>query len=113
MNFLERWWRWFRRRNVETSWTLYDSPIFWYGKGNSVAEQSWLLQDTPIFWFTGTPAPPPSGPGVLTVYDTGLFPGVGVNVEHIAPKLTPEQEQAIWRGDTRYYPGLLPEGPPR
>lgn len=61
--------------------------------------------------FTGT-TPPPTRTGVLTVYETGLFE-TGVNRENVGPKLTPEQEWAIWHGDTRYYPGLLPGGPPR
>jgi len=73
---------------------------------------TWQLQDTPIFWFTTT-APPPTIRHVLTVYDTGFFPGEGMNLENVGPKLTPEQEQAIWRGDKRYYPGVLPGGPPR
>lgn len=58
--------------------------------------------------FQGTPKS-----GILTTYDTGIFPGVGMNLERIAPKLTPEQEQAIWRGDIRHYPGALPGGTPR
>ena len=61
--------------------------------------------------FTGV-TPPPTPGGVLTVYETGLFE-TGVNRENVGPKLTPEQEYAIWHGDIRYYPGLLPGGPPR
>ena len=59
--------------------------------------------------FSGT-TPTPSR--VMTVYDTGLFE-TGMNQENVGPKLTPEQEWAIWHGDIRHYPGLLPLGPPR
>lgn len=41
---------------------------------------------------------------VLTVYDTGLMPGEGMNLEVVAPKLTDEQMQKIERGDRRFYP---------
>jgi hypothetical protein len=46
-------------------------------------------------------------PGVLTTYDFAEH-----SREIIAPKLTPEQEQAIWRGDNRYFPGMIPGGTP-
>ena len=73
----------------------------------------WLLQDTPVFWFIAATPTPPARPPVLTTYETGFLPGVGMNMEEVAPKLTPEQEQAIWRGDARHYPGALPGGTPR
>jgi hypothetical protein len=42
---------------------------------------------------------------ILTSYETGIFPSIGMNVEDIALKVTPEQQQKIWRGDRRYYQG--------
>lgn len=48
-------------------------------------------------------AAPPVQPHVLTSYDTGLFPGEGMNREDVGPVKFPERLQAIWRGDRRQY----------
>ena len=42
---------------------------------------------------------------VLTSYQTGVFPGIGMNQEDVGLKVQPEQMQKIWRGDRRFYRG--------
>ena len=46
-----------------------------------------------------------AGPPVLTSYDTGIFPGEGMNMEDVGLRIHDAQQQKIWRGDRRYYQG--------
>lgn len=74
---------------------------------NYPSSYSASISGFPLSWATGVMLGFNQGiqqASVLTVYDAGMMPGEGMNLEVVAPKLTAEQMQKIERGDRRFYP---------